>query len=280
MTSTRQTTFKSLKLVIVGESSCEWKKFSILQWRSHKYKFHIARDTLTGRELLINQTFPVFDNTKTSCEGSKSFEFSCDLPPNIPPSFNEKYGNIRYTIKASLEEENSEATISSDSVSFDVIHSAHPNHSFVFKTVPSLEVKRSFKSCSRNSRSLQIIVGMPNTSFQSGDCVPIAVHVENQSGVEVKEISVSLVKLTTYRSQRTKIAEKTQVEVVLSEFFSRQAIREQDDIEAIVKIPALMPIFSSLIINVAYEFHVCVKMSCSNTFPKIKIPLEVQILAR
>lgn len=35
--------------------------------------------------------------------GTHEYPFSCNLPPNLPSSFESDYGRIRYTIKAKLD---------------------------------------------------------------------------------------------------------------------------------------------------------------------------------
>jgi hypothetical protein len=135
-----------------------------------------------------------------------------------------------------------------------------------------------YNKCFYKSQPLKITVGMPLVSFLSGEDVTVQIHIDNESGIKIRRVVIDLVEVTRYKSLKSESSKREESEVVLSEDFFKKAIQENDNLEAVIKLPYLNPIFLSKLINVSYEFHVLLKTSNLQSFPKIVIPLNVDVL--
>lgn len=270
----------NLKLKILGESSVEWKTSAILPWRNHKYKFDGAKQNASGTEVFLNSTYNVFDQKIALLSGNHDFKFNFDLPTTISPSFKGKYGEISYSLIAFFSSENSLDDLNSNKIVFDCFYGQNPTQSFIFTTLPTFEASKTYNKCFRESQPLRVIVGMPSVSFLSGEDVLVLIHIDNESGYKIVRIIVNLVEVTKFKSLQSQSLVKEQSEIILTEDFFKKAVQENDNLEAMIKLPYLNPIFLSKIISVSYEFQIELKVSHFKSFPKIKIPLDVDILEK
>lgn len=243
-----------------------------MSWRSHKYTYHIAKQTMKGEENFMKQIYSVFDETINLNAGSHCFGFMFNLPMNIPPSFSDKNGKICYSVEALLLAESSSENISSAKSYFEMFC----GKKFEFITLPTFEVEKTFKKRFKKTEPLHVTLNMPIKSFFSEDYIPINVHIDNKSGIEVKAIVINLLKFTKYKSLNPKVDEKIKTEKILTYTFVRKMFQKKDNLEAFVKLPVIEPICDSGIITVFYELNVSLKMSNFNTFPKIRIPLDIK----
>jgi hypothetical protein len=168
--------------------------------------------------------------------------------------------------------------LTSERIYFDCFYGQNPTQKFVFTTLPSFEASKVYNKCFYKSQPLKITVGMPLVSFLSGEDVTVQIHIDNESGIKIRRVVIDLVEVTRYKSLKSESSKREESEVVLSEDFFKKAIQENDNLEAVIKLPYLNPIFLSKLINVSYEFHVLLKTSNLQSFPKIVIPLNVDVL--
>lgn len=234
----------------------------------------------SGREDYMNVTTYLIGgpeaNPQEIAPGQYQYNFQAVLPALLPTSFEAKHGSIRYIINVVVERPwKSNITYK---VGFTVLKHLDLNYENPALKIPTkMEDQMSFYCGICRTNPLLLMASIPMSGYVSGQVILVSVQINNQSSIDVDQLTVSLVKIVFYNSQvpekKTKVESETVTEMKCGKVQKRCATKFEQRLNT----PALPP--SNLtycrILNVSYEVHVTAKMSGFHSNPVIKIPVTI-----
>ncbi|XP_059470817.1 arrestin domain-containing protein 17-like isoform X2 [Neocloeon triangulifer] len=206
-----------------------------IRGRSH-VRWTTRRNNKDGKsETVVHQAFEEYFNTKFHVLGSKNsseelilepgnytYPFYCTLPANLPSSFEGDFGFIRYSLKAEVDrpwkfDYKAKAL-------FTVTCPLDLNGSPELVAPVRKEKFKTFGCCCCVSGPLNIIFTIPTGGVVPGETLMPTLDVENNSGVDLNQVSVKLIKLVTFKAGgRTKDTKVSIVEQNLGRLNSGQS---------------------------------------------------------
>ena len=207
--------------------------------------------------------------------GIHRYNFSCQLPPQLPTSFESKYGYIRYQIKVEMERP----------WKFDI------KFCFAFTVIKVLDLnyespalRSPLKTESTKtfffglgSKALFVSVEIPLSGFVAGQAVPISVKINNESNVDVEEVKASLKKYIHYNSQTPRRRTRERIESAAEVRHAGVPGKSKGNIEAQLIIPSVPPtnIAFCRVIQVSYEIHVVAKVGGIHRSSLLRLPITI-----
>lgn len=207
--------------------------------------------------------------------GFHKFNFSCVLPPQLPTSFESKYGYIRYQIK--VEMERPWKFDLKFCFAFTVIKVLDLNYeSPALRNKLKNELTKTF-FFGLSSKALYVSAEIPVSGFVSGQTIPISININNDSSVEVDETKISLKKIIHYNSQTPRRKTKERVESAAEIRHAGVPAKSKGNIEVQLSLPPVPPtnIAFCQVIQVNYEIHVVAKVGGIHRSPVIRLPLTI-----
>lgn len=131
--------------------------------------------------------------------GEHIYNFSVNLPGNLPSSFEGKYGHIRYTIKAKMNrpwafDEKVKAL-------YTVLSHLDLNTDPFVKEPVSQVAEKTLYCCWCRSGPLTLVARVPATGFVSGQEIPVTVEVDNGTDdTAISAVTCSLKKNVSFTS--------------------------------------------------------------------------------
>uniref|UniRef100_A0A182KJ84 Arrestin_C domain-containing protein n=1 Tax=Anopheles christyi TaxID=43041 RepID=A0A182KJ84_9DIPT len=130
--------------------------------------------------------------------GVYRYTFTCEIPPNAPSSMEGKYGHIRYVVKLSLER-----PWKYDHVyQVPIVVKSHADlclaQERMLKPVRAELVQTFYFGL---TDPLIVTATTPRTGYAPGEVIEVTIHVNNQSSVDVRSISVKFQRVDTFMSQ-------------------------------------------------------------------------------
>lgn len=193
-----------LRLIVHGEAQCSWTVTK--RWSKNN-----SRTTYRGTELYLNSITYVFGSKHgESMEidaGVHTYNFSCQLPSEIPFSIEGKHGHVRYRVETNLDV--AWALDLSASRVFNVNryedlnrfpHLQLPIKSVTIKNFCSLDC-----SCYCKPNKLSLSILLPRTGFAVGEVIPVGVEIINESSVSVRFTTIVLNQVGVYTSQTPRV---------------------------------------------------------------------------
>lgn len=222
--------------------------------------------TLSSRENFLYREMFLFGSDVESLieltPGIHTFDFSFDLPNNVPGSFTSDIGNILYSIEGMLITE----TYYSAKVNLEVVER------MIMEEKPlNVEESKSFRNVIFKSQPLVVAASLPKNNYGSGEVVEVNINISNRSDVEIKSVVLSLVEQANFKSQEPYVREKT-VSSVLEKKLCDKGI--EDKMQISFTLPELQCVRNNKIINVSYELHVNFNMEGFHSFPVLKFSLN------
>jgi hypothetical protein len=207
--------------------------------------------------------------------GHHKFNFSCVLPPQLPTSFESKYGYIRYQIKVELERP----------WKFDI------KHVFAFTVIkvfdlnyesPALrsplktETTKTF-FLGLSSKPLFVSAEIPISGFVAGQSVPVSIKINNDSSTDVEETKVTLKKIIFYNSQTPRRKTRERVETAAESRHPGVPAKAKGNIEASLVLPPVPPtnIAFCKVIQVHYELHITARVGGIHRSPTLRLPITL-----
>ncbi|XP_068992568.1 arrestin domain-containing protein 17-like isoform X3 [Neodiprion pinetum] len=120
-------------------------------------------------------------------EGRHVFEFNCQLPPDLPSSFEGHFGRISYSVKAIIDRPLKNDYVAKQSLT---IVSIFDLNRCSLAAMPVEE--RSSKTFWGHSKPLNMSVNIPVRGFVPGQVIPMKVLLSNESEVLVKSLEATL----------------------------------------------------------------------------------------
>lgn len=122
--------------------------------------------------------------------GTHRYEFACQLPPQLPASFEASHGHIRYNIEAVLDipwKFDKETKLQ-----FTLVRVNDLNEFLDLKIPCKSEEIRRFCCLCCESDPLIVTVTLPYSGFVPGQNIHVAVQYNNRSDVEVDSTKIAL----------------------------------------------------------------------------------------
>ncbi|XP_046677845.1 arrestin domain-containing protein 17-like isoform X1 [Homalodisca vitripennis] len=172
--------------------------------------------TFTATEEYFSNKYNLAGGPNSEIEippGDHVYPFSTTLPPLLPSSFEGEHGNIRYTVRATLDrpwkfDQNCEKV-------FTVVTPVDLNYNVKAKEPVKLELEKYFCCCWCKSGPLAVVINMPYSGFVPGQNIPVTLEVDNASNVRVDNVIVKLEKVLKWKAREPKNKEREdKVEIV------------------------------------------------------------------
>eukprot|EP00095_Tigriopus_kingsejongensis_P010743 maker-scaffold277_size226016-snap-gene-0.23 protein:Tk10743 transcript:maker-scaffold277_size226016-snap-gene-0.23-mRNA-1 annotation:"arrestin domain-containing protein 3" len=149
----------------------------------------------SNHEVYFTSTVLVTDNWQDSqiYPGDHFFPFTFNLPQGLPSSFEGSVGQIRYSVKATMDRKNTKAFFTINGI-LDLNHQPGINN-----PVQVMDHKNLCCFCCR-SGPISAVVRMPKTGFVPGEVLVLDAEVENKSSRTMNRSQVRLMQIVKYRA--------------------------------------------------------------------------------
>ncbi|CCD64824.1 Arrestin C-terminal-like domain-containing protein [Caenorhabditis elegans] len=144
------------------------------------------------------------DGSNELAAGEYAWPFSYTLPINVPPSFEGKYGYLRYSVTAEIDrpwrvdKDKKRCITVSPLIDLNVIPHA--------LTQINDQASENLGCCCFTKGYLELRVNIPKTGFVPGETVPMNIHILNHSSVPVTKVKAKIIqqcKFIAYRNGTT-----------------------------------------------------------------------------
>jgi hypothetical protein len=268
--------FLGIKIKFLGEAKTEWTE-SKTRRNEQTGKDEQETETIEGHEEYFSISYYLLGGVNSGetelPAGVHSYPFSCALPPQLPSSFEDTLGHIRYTIKVTLDRP---WKFDQDSkLAFTVISPVDLNLMEKANEPFKLAIDKTFCCWCCASAPLSVVVSIPVTGFVSGQTIPILAEVDNQSNVDVEKLKFQFRKHVAFHTtapRMTKKDVKSIAELTLGPFNRG----EQRTIRQMLDIPPLpgSNLQNCGIIDLHYDLFVVCEVSGFHTNLDGVIPIS------
>ncbi|KAL7040058.1 hypothetical protein ACKWTF_000245 [Chironomus riparius] len=268
-------------VTVVGKAQVNWSKDESTSHRSGD-TITIERYTVNcwGEEFFVEEETYLMGLKKgpliTLQPGIYRFNFSCQLPHNLPSSLSTRLGDISYCVESNIDHENS-YKICFGHTPFDIVRyddlSLYPELRLPLK----LEEVKSFCFIFCTG-SLIMTVIMPCTGLAIGQSVPIKICYLNKSNVDVKQTKVNLKRLILYTCHHPNTETKKDSDIIMSVVAEGVNGRGSKDVDTILDIPTNLICSNDKfckLINISYSIDVEAELGGCHINPKINIPVTI-----
>ncbi|KAF2905352.1 hypothetical protein ILUMI_00825 [Ignelater luminosus] len=180
---------RAIRVRFKGRAKVHWREGRYGNYSADETYFEMESDLLDG-EMIIPQ-------------GQHKYPFSFNLPFLLPPSISHEYGNVRYTVQATInrpwafDHRNKKMFTVNSYTDLNTMDEAK-------KPIELTKVKRPFSLFSERG-PITINVKLPITGHVPSQMVTFSSHVKNNSNVNVQEVRFKLVQRFEFRCKlRTK----------------------------------------------------------------------------
>ncbi|EGT40904.1 CBN-ARRD-19 protein [Caenorhabditis brenneri] len=212
------------------------------------------------------------DGTNELAAGKYVWPFSYNLPANIPPSFEGKYGYIRYSVTAEVDrpwrfdKAKKRCITVSPLLDLNILpHAMTPLHDEASDTVGCCCFKKGY---------LEMRVDIPKTGFVPGETVPINLHILNHSSVPVTEVKAKILqqcKFVAFRHGNT-------FDFTGESLMAHSAREQKQDMNAVIKQTQALTVAPSNEHKLALELRLpSVTPTINQNSPIITVEYLVQI---
>ncbi|KAG5679987.1 hypothetical protein PVAND_009521 [Polypedilum vanderplanki] len=264
---------KGVTLKIEGYAKCKWTESEGTGKRRRTVYYNGRDDYINTFSYLIGS----FNSKQIEfSSGVHKFNFHCALPPQLPTSFESKYGYVRYQIKVEIERP--WKTDIKNCFAFTVIKNFDLNYGNPQLKLPlKTETSKSFYMGLFSSQLLHMSAEIPFCGYVSGQFATISVFINNESNVEVLEIIAELKKLIQYNSDTPRMRTKQRIESCAVSKDKGVPTKSKLSTEIILVIPAVPPTNTGTcrVINVFYEIHVTARVKGFHRNPYVVIPITI-----
>ncbi|KAJ2949374.1 hypothetical protein O0L34_g15287 [Tuta absoluta] len=197
--------------------------------------------------------------------GEHKIPFQFQIPHTAPSSFRGKRGEVSYKVTAYIEHPDPLRARETLEEAFEVVAPLDLNTLEDVKQPIYLEFEETY-SCCCSSSPMHLRIHIPASGFCPGQAIPINISAENESNVEIKKITIELVKKQCYHSTQPK-SDYIQPDEVLETLKTRPILantKRQVTYELIVP-PFIAPNLQNCkLIDVGYFLKVTIQLSGCN----------------
>uniref|UniRef100_A0A1L8DK69 Putative arrestin domain-containing protein 3 n=1 Tax=Nyssomyia neivai TaxID=330878 RepID=A0A1L8DK69_9DIPT len=262
-------------LRIVGYAKCRWSEHKGSNKHRRTVVYQGREDYLASLTDLVGRSQD--GSTIELAPGMHSYRFTCDLPHQLPTSFEGSKGYIRYFVIIALERP--WKFDQKFKVAFTVLKQFDLNFDSPILRLPcQVSMDRSFCCGPCKTGPISIIAHTSQSGYVPGQTINVFAEIANASTVKVDEIRFSLKKIIRYTSQTPRPKTKEETLTITEARISGLKKKEQSGkFEQHLQIPPLPPTSLSLcrIITVSYEVKIEAKVSGAHLNPVLKIPVTL-----
>ncbi|XP_033226512.1 arrestin domain-containing protein 17-like [Belonocnema kinseyi] len=225
---------RGIRVRIKGEAHTSW---------TVRINQHLTR--YLGHEEYFSTRYYIAGSESGELElsaGNHEFTFEYALPKDLPSSFESDVGHVRYSIKSTIDRpwKYDHETKDVFKVRFNYDLNTDPRA----KQSVTVEESKSF-GLFFASPPLTVNFSLPVIGYVPGQSIPIKVNIENESGIPVNSVRITLNKYVTYRQEKSGPDFKT-VKTKITEVVNQLEDKDTVSYEQMLKIP---PLQNSNLIN-------------------------------
>ncbi|KAJ2949377.1 hypothetical protein O0L34_g15289 [Tuta absoluta] len=187
-----------------GEANVLWSELELKISNGVQRKDMVDHE---GKETYFNTTICVFGGigTVTLPPGYHKIPFQFQIPHTAPSSFLGEIGSVSYKVTAYIEFlDPVRKRLNQIEQPLEVVAPLAvdtPNHA---QPPMNLEFEESYSSCCSSPSPMRVRIHIPAFNFCPGQAISISISAENESNVDVKKITIELVKKERYHSTKPK----------------------------------------------------------------------------
>ncbi|XP_053679456.1 arrestin domain-containing protein 2-like [Anopheles nili] len=265
--------FNEISLRIVGYTNVQWSQKRGQGRRRRTVYFSAKRDHLSSVKVLVPSQQG--GTTTELPAGEHVYEFACDLPANLPTSFEGSYGQCRYTAQVVMDRPwKFNLTYK---VGFTVIKPLDLNTVSPAIRMPArMEDARVFCCGLWRTKPLFVRVTVPCTGYVPGQAIPLTIDLNNQSSRMIEGVNMKLLQEVTYNVEFPEKKTRQEVHTVVKHIGEGVAGETQRKYEQRLVVPTVAPTCAGLnLINVSYRLHMTVRVEGCGMDPVLEIPLTI-----
>uniref|UniRef100_A0A182M640 Arrestin C-terminal-like domain-containing protein n=1 Tax=Anopheles culicifacies TaxID=139723 RepID=A0A182M640_9DIPT len=264
--------FNEITLKIIGVTNVKWTQ-KRGQGRQRRTVYYTAnRDHLASMKVLVGSTG---GNPTELPAGEHIYEFACELPAQLPTSFEGSYGHCRYTAQVVMDRPwKFNLTYK---VGFTVIQPRDLNLQSPSIRLPSrMEDARVFCCGIWRTKPLFVRVTVPCTGYVPGQAIPLTIDLNNQSSRIIEGVNMKLLQEITYRAEYPAARIRREVHTIVKHIGDGVASEALIQYKQRLVVPTVIPTCGDLnIISVAYRLHITVRVTGCGSDPVLEIPLII-----
>ena len=207
--------------------------------------------------------------------GFSSFNFSCLIPELAPTSFESKHGHIRYSVTLIVDRPGKEDI--TNEIPFTVLKHLNLNHEPLAIRSPSqIEITKKLWF-GFSEKLLQMTLLQKVSGYVPGSSIDLTVEINNQTELDVKRLTVSLKKITTYISQRPSERSK-EIHENQSEVRGGPLKKlESGKFDLVLAVPAVKPtnVNYCKVIKVSYVIQAKAYLSGMHRHLRVRLPVTI-----
>ncbi|GAB0088640.1 arrestin domain-containing protein 3 [Sergentomyia squamirostris] len=265
---------RGVTLKIVGYAKCRWTEYEGHGKSRRSRTYQGREDYLSSFTDLIGPAQG--GNTIDLAPGTHSYRFTCDLPLQMPTSFEGSIGYIRYFVIVTLERP--WKFDQKFKVAFTVLKQFDLNFDSPTLRLPcQANLDRVFCCGPCKTGPITIIANTPQSGYVPGQTIAINAEIANASTVKIEEIRFSLRRIIRYTSQTPSIKSKEETITVTEARSAGLKKKQNGKFQQFLQIPPLPPTSLTLcrVITVSYEVKVEARVSGAHLNPVVKIPVTL-----
>ncbi|KAK7866360.1 hypothetical protein R5R35_003285 [Gryllus longicercus] len=197
---THTVTLRGIELMFRGHSSVHWMESKYETDENNRSQS--VNIPYTSEELHYHMKFFVFGDAYAGNilhAGEYNFNFTTQIPPNIPSSFEGEFGFIRHEMTIL-----SYPTIGNTPTTYllNVVNPLNLNNEPNIRSAVRVMDEKTLCCCCCASNPISCALFLPASGFGIGQDIPMTVEVDNLSGKVVKGVSVTLQRVDTFTAVR------------------------------------------------------------------------------
>ena len=258
-----------------GNGYCEWRNDNIMQ---NENSPGCSSTIYRGKEGYLNTTLNLISDSNDELInipiGMTKFPFMWTLMPNLPSSFDGRFGHIVYNMEAILD-----IPVSKCKKAYHVFfvqNLLNLNLEPTLKLPMEAEKFKDFVSLFRCKTSrLYMSVFIPYTGYTSAQTIKVFIKLANDSSISIGRTIISIRKIVSYHVKKVC---KQDFETMITACVEGVESNRTKNIEYNLRIPETITNINkqnSTIIQVAYDLIVtCIPQGCHFS-PRLKIPIQI-----
>lgn len=212
--------------------------------------------------------------------GTHSYDFSFQLPQELPGSFEAFYGHIRYNVEAFIDapwDGKKELKLE-----FTVASNVNLNELPEVKIPCKSEEVTSFCYwCLCTSDPLNLTVTLPYAGFVPGQNIPMTIDIDNKTTVEILWTKITFTRKVEFTCDSPKLKTKTELNKILEVLIEGASELSTKRIQKELPLPHVLT-SSTLelckIIKISYDLRVEFETSGCHCNPFFDIPITIGVI--
>ncbi|XP_037924802.1 arrestin domain-containing protein 4-like isoform X2 [Hermetia illucens] len=236
------------------------------------------RRRFTGKEIYLSSSQYIYGSSHAPPAviqpGSYTYNFSCQLPYEVPSSFESPYGHIRYSVKVVLDRP--KRFDDSFTKNFTVLKALDLNYEPpAIRVVTEAHMSKAFWG-GLSTNPLKLKASIPQAGFVPGQTIPIHADIDNTSNIPVSRVYFCINQIIHYSADLPYPSTKTHVSRVASakvvEVIGPKDSAQFDQNLVVPPIAPTSPPYAR-VVKVSYEIKVEAVVAGLHRNPVVTIPI-------